>query len=72
LHSNEDSHRFTDEIGLVRSWIGNFQCLAVELIVDRDCRSHIELVSSELMNNDIIYVINEVSAWQGPEWSEPL
>ena len=33
LHSNEDSHRFTDEIGLVRSWIGNFQCFAVELIV---------------------------------------
>jgi hypothetical protein len=64
LHSNEDSHRFTDEIGLVRSWISNFQCLAVELIVDRDRRSHIELASSELMHYDIIYIINEVGAWQ--------
>jgi hypothetical protein len=68
LHSNEDSHRFTDEIGLVRSWISNFQCLAVELIVDRDRRSHIvELPSSELMHNNIIYIINEAGAWQGPE-----
>jgi hypothetical protein len=63
LHSHEDSHRFTDEIGFVRTWIGNFQCLAVELIVDRDRRSHIEFSSSELMHYDIIFVINEVGTW---------
>jgi hypothetical protein len=72
LHSNEDSHRFTDEIGLVRSWIGNFQCPAVELIVDCDRRSHIEISSSRLMNNDIISIINEVGAWQGPGFRSKL